>query len=287
MAIKKGQKLPQITRKTLLYKSDVEYAGYALNHVEGCTHGCLYPCYAMMLKKRCGKIKNYQEWRQPKIVANALELLESELAKLKHKINHVFLCFATDPFMYQVKEVQDLTLKIIKRLNKDGISVISISKGVYPSDLAKKDVYGVNNEYGSTIVSLSESFRKKYEPFAAPIKERIKALKKLHDAGLKTWVSIEPYPTPNIIKQDIKEILEAVSFVDKIVFGKWNYSGLVNLFNNYKGFYNETADEVIDFCERKGIKVHIKEGTITSEIPDNIYFCPHLEKNYQKPLFAK
>lgn len=284
MAKKKIQKLPQITRKTLLYKSDVEYAGYALNHIEGCAHGCLYPCYAMMLKKRCGKIKNYQEWRQPKIVANALELLESELMKLKHRINHVFLCFATDPFMYQVKEVQDLTLKIIKRLNKDGIRVISISKGVYPENLIKKDMYGANNEYGSTIVSLSENFRKKYEPFAAPIKERIGALKKLHDAGLKTWVSIEPYPTPNIIKQDVKEILAEVSFVDKIVFGKWNYNGMVNLFNNYKGFYNETAEEVIDFCEQKDIKVHIKEGTMNS---DNIYFCPQVEKIYQEPLFAK
>ncbi|MFH1661796.1 MAG: radical SAM protein, partial [Candidatus Falkowbacteria bacterium] len=127
----------------MLYKSGVEYASYALNHVEGCAHGCLYPCYAMMLKKRCGKIKNYQEWRHPKIVANALELLESELLKLKHKIDHVFLCFATDPFMYQVKEVQDLSLKIIERLNKDGIRVISISKGVYPENLIKKDVYGI------------------------------------------------------------------------------------------------------------------------------------------------
>lgn len=276
MIIKKGQKLPQITRKTLLYKSGVEYASYALNHAEGCSHGCLYPCYAMMLKKRCGKIKNYQEWRQPKIVANALELLESELAKLKHKIDHVFLCFATDPFMYQVKEVQDLSLKIIERLNKEGIRVVSISKGIYPEKLIKKNIYGEKSEYGSTIVSLSENFRKKYEPFAAPIKERIKALKKLHDAGLKTWVSIEPYPTPNIIKQNVKEILEEVSFVDKIVFGKWNYNELIGYFKDYKNFYNKTAQEVMEFCEKKGIAVHIKEGTMTENKNEACEICPHI-----------
>ncbi len=276
MAIKKDQKLPQIYRKTLLYKSGVEYASYALNHAEGCAHGCLYPCYAMMLKKRCGKIKNYQEWRHPKIVVNSLELLDGELAKLKYKIDHVFLCFATDPFMYQVKEVENLSLKIIERLNKEGIRVVSISKGIYPEKLIKKNIYGGKSEYGSTIVSLSENFRKKYEPFAAPIKERIRALKKLHEAGLKTWVSIEPYPTPNIIKQNVKEILEEVSFVDKIVFGKWNYNQLIGYFKDYKNFYNKTTQEVMEFCEKKGIAVHIKEGTMTENKNEAYEICPHV-----------
>jgi len=57
--------LHKITRKTLLYKSGVEYADYALNHAEGCTHGCTYPCYAMMMKKRCGVIASYQDWVRP------------------------------------------------------------------------------------------------------------------------------------------------------------------------------------------------------------------------------
>lgn len=268
--------MDKIIRKTLLYKSGVEYAGYALNHVEGCSHGCRYPCYAMMIKKRCGKIKNYQDWRKPKIVANALELLEKELPRVKDKIDYVFLCFATDPFMYKQKEVINLTLKIIRRLNDDNIRVVSVSKGSYPEELINSKIYGENNEYGSTIVSLSENFKRKYEPFAAPVKERIKALKKLHDSGLKTWVSMEPYPTPNIIKQDIKEILAEISFVDKIVFGKWNYSGLISCFKDYKDFYNETAQEVVDFCDKNNITVYVKEGTITQEEEN---------KNY-RPQFA-
>jgi hypothetical protein len=39
----------------------------------------------------------------------------------------------------------------------------------------------------------------------------------LHDAGCKTWVSIEPYPTPNFIEQDLNDILCAISFCDKII----------------------------------------------------------------------
>ncbi len=47
-------------------------------------------------------------------------------------------------------------------------------------------------------------------------------MKALHDAGCKTWVSIEPYPTPNLINQRLDELLEKISFTDKIIFGRTN-----------------------------------------------------------------
>lgn len=254
--------LQTIQRKTLLYKSGVEYADYGLNHVEGCTHGCTYPCYAMMLKKRCGKVGSYQDWTQPKIVENSLELLDKEIPKLKGKIKEVFLCFATDPFMYQITEVENLTLEILERLNRAGIKSVVISKGLYPEELVDKEKYHPENEYGSTIVSLDDDFQKKFEPFASPLKERVKALKKLHDAGLRTWVSMEPYPTPNVVQQDIRQILEEISFVDKIVFGKWNYNKTTNAYFGSKDFYNSMAQEVLQFCSRHDIDVHIKDKTI-------------------------
>jgi DNA repair photolyase len=257
--------LKSITRKTLLYKSGVEYADYGLNHVEGCSHGCTFPCYAMMMKKRCGIIKSYNEWVQPKIVSNSLELLDNELPRLKNKIQNVFLCFSTDPFMYEQPEVNDLTLKIIERLNNYNIKVISVSKGIYPKELTNTKKYGSTNDYGSTVVSLDERYRKIYEPGAAPLKERVKALEQLHNAGLSTWVSMEPYPTPNIVEQDLHEILNEIKFVDKIVFGKWNYSKKVSNYQEYKEFYNSTAAIVIDFCKRNGTDFHIKDGTISDK----------------------
>lgn len=261
--------MQKIKRKSLLYKSGVEYADYGLNVAEGCSHGCNYPCYAMMMKKRYGVIKNYRDWTTPKIVENALELLDKEIPRYKKNIKSVYMCFSTDPFMYKQKEVIDLSLKVIKRLNEDNLKVVSVSKGVYPKKLAKKEIYGFNNEYGSTIMTLSEDFRKKHESFAASIKERIKALKFLHNQGLKTWVSIEPYPTPNLIKQDLLKILNEISFVDKIVFGKWNYNGITSYFNDHKNFYNDAAYEVIKFCKNNDIDCHIKKGTITENIIEN------------------
>lgn len=126
--------MESIKRKSLLYKTDVEYGDYTINYVLGCSHGCLYPCYAFNIKKRFGIVKDYDIWRNPKLVLNAIELLNNELPKLKHKIKSVQLSFATDPFMKGFSEVTKLTLQIINRLNQDDIKVITLTKGVIPEE---------------------------------------------------------------------------------------------------------------------------------------------------------
>lgn len=250
-----------ITRKSLLYRSGVEYGDFCINHVEGCSHGCLYPCYAMMLKKRAGVISNYEDWRKPKLVENALDLLEKEIPRYKSKIKFVHLCFSTDPFMYGHNEVEKLSIEIIRRLNNNNITCTLLTKGIYPVDLIK-DLRPIN-EYGITLVSLNEDFRRSYEPYTSRFEERIDALRCLHERGFKTWVSIEPYPTPNIVQQDLIKILEAISFVDEIVFGRLNYSPKIKLFSHSKEFYNSQAKTVMHFCKKNKIKWHIKEGTIS------------------------
>mgnify|MGYP001550469207 CR=1 FL=1 len=250
--------MKSIKRKTLLYKTAVEYGDYTINHVQGCAHGCMFPCYAFMMAKRFGRVKTYDQWLEPHIVENALELLEKELPKYKNKIKFVHFCFSTDPFMYRYGEISDLTLKLINRLNFENIKCTVLTKGLLPIELTKfKNI----NEYGITIVSLNEKFRKKYEPFTAPYFKRIANLKYLHEKGFYTWISIEPYPTPNIINQDINEILNSLSFVDKIIFGRLNYNSMVSDYNNYQLYYNELTEKVINFCINNNIEYHIKEKT--------------------------
>ena len=251
----------KIQRKSLLYKSEVEYADYCLNHVEGCSHGCKYPCYAYMMKKRCGIVKTYEDWCKPKIVSNALELLDKEIPKYKDKIKYVHMCFSTDPFMYEQDEVGDLSLKIIDKLNSNEIRCTVLTKGIYPKELGKRNGASKNNEYGITLVSLNEKFRREYEPNSAMFKDRVASLKHLHDKGFKTWVSMEPYPTPNILRQDLNQILEAVSFVDRIIFGRLNYNVKSSEFKYTKEFYNSNAASVIKFCRENGMDYHIKHGT--------------------------
>jgi len=250
-----------IKRKSLLYHSGVEYADFCLNHIEGCSHGCKYPCYAYMMKKRCGIVKTYEEWCRPKIVSNALELLDKEIPKYKAKINHVHLCFSTDPFMYEQADVGVLSLKIIDKLNKNGIRCTVLTKGIYPKDITRLNGVSKNNEYGITLVSLNDDFKKEFEPNSADFRNRIGSLKYIHDKGFKTWVSMEPYPTPNIIRQDLIKILDAISFVDKIIFGRLNYNVKSSEFKYTRQFYNSLSTSVIKYCNQKRIQYHIKQGT--------------------------
>lgn len=279
-------------RNSLLYKTKVEYGDWTINHIIGCMHGCDFPCYAMKMAQRFGWIKNDEDWRKPKLVLNALELLEEEIPKYKNEIKHfVHLCFMTDPFMYDfeekdlIPEIKEMTLKIIEKLNKAEIRVTTLTKGFYPDEILDKKRFLQTNEYGITLVSLNEEFKKAYEPFSAPYKKRIESLEKLAKAGLKTWVSMEPYPTPKLPKleetgaENIEEILERIGFVQKIIFGKLNYSRL-NYYNgnysqtwkNSNDFYKEVAKRVINFCEKNNIKYHIKFGTpLTSRSTIDIF----------------
>lgn len=252
--------MERVIRKQLLYRTGVEYGDYALNHVLGCAHGCRYPCYAFLMNKRFRNI-SYDDWTKPRIVENTVELLEKELSKLSGKAKYVNMCFATDPFMYNHPEITKLSCNVIALINSFGIPVRTLTKGVYTPDVAKVSNHP-ENCFGITLVSLSEDFRRKYEPNAAPVNERLRSLFAMHKCGFKTWVSIEPYPTPDIIEQDMDELLESISFVDRIVFGRWNY-GRLNYPEQGK-FYHEMASKVIEFGKKKRIEIVIKKEVVIS-----------------------
>ena len=155
-----------------------------------------------------------------------------------------------------------MSIAAIQKLNEAGIKCTTLTKGLLPIELTE---LSPENEYGITLITLDEAYRKQTEPGAAPCADRLAALKVLHEAVCKTWVSIEPYPTPNMIEQDLQELLEAVSFTDRIIFGRTNYSKVANSYKGHKHFYNECAAEVISFCQEHKIDYHIKEKTITEE----------------------
>ena len=245
----------------MLYKTGVEYGDYTMNHVLGCAHGCKYPCYAMMMARRFGKVESYEQWCEPILVSNTLELLDKEIPKLKHKIKSVQLCFTTDSFMYGYPEVCETSMRAIAKLNEAGIPCVVLSKGELPSALSE---YSPDNVYGITLVSVDERYRSHYESGSAPYETRLEALRSLHGKGCKTWVSMEPYPTPNIIEQDLGELLQAISFADRIIFGRTNYNKTVSSFPHVKDWYNDRAREVAAFCNARNIDCYIKKGTWTA-----------------------
>jgi len=255
MPVDAHQPLGTIGRKSLLYKSGLGF--WCINHVQGCSHGCRYPCHAFMIFNRHGRVRDYAEWCQPRLVANALQLLDHELARKRQLPDRVHLCLSTDPFMVGYPEVQEMSLALIARLNEAGIACSILTKGILPGDLADPARYPVANTHGISLVSLDEGFRRQWEPGAAPCVARIAALRNLHEAGRQTLVHIEPYPTPNIIEQDLSALLEAVAFVEHVFFGRWNYNRRVSDYPGEGAFYREQAAIVRKFCETHGIECEV------------------------------
>jgi DNA repair photolyase len=240
-----------VRRKSLLYRSGLGF--WCLNHVQGCAHGCRYPCYASLMAMRYGRAKDGSDWRRPRLVENAVELLERELSRRRARLDVVHLCLTTDPFMFGHPEVAAASLALIERLNAHGVRASVLTKGILPPELADARL-DRRNVLGISLVSLDEGFRRRFEPGAAPYGERIAALERLHAAGCRTLVHIEPYPTPNIARQDIRPLLEAVAFVDELYFGGWNYSPLAGAYADRDGFYREQARIVRVFCRERRIR---------------------------------
>ena len=243
-----------ISRKSLLYRSRITLFEHIINHIEGCSHGCRYPCYAFLMKQRFSKhINNWNDWIQPKLVENAEEMLEKELKRKRKKVHKIHFSLTTDPFMHNFPDAQRLTIRLMEIIKNHNIEMTLLTKGAYPTSEISK----FNCKPGISLVSLNDSFHAQYEPYSTPIVERINALKKLADMGLDTWVCIEPYPTPDIIEQSLYELLTKVSFTNTIVFGKWNYRR--NKINKdiEDRFYKECCEQVSEFGDKNNIKTYV------------------------------
>lgn len=256
--------MDKITRKAMLYKSNVEFEDYAMNHIQGCTHNCKYPCYARLIKK-----VSEQDWQKISIVENTLELLDKEIPRLKSIIKQVHLCFTTDLFMYEQSEVINLSLKVIKKLIENNIKIKTLTKGIipseeiisfekipqYPIDLFSEQEEKKINEYGISFVSLNENYRKQYEPYTAPFLERIKSLKELSEHKLYTYVYCEPFSPIITNFKEFKNMLEEIKFINKIYFGSWQYNKEFSEKSEYKIY----IDYITEFCKQNNIELKLKK----------------------------
>ncbi len=143
----------------------------------------------------------------------------AEAHKLK-KISEsmrVVISFTSDP--YQPRELKEqLTREMLKILLPTHHTIMILTK----SSLAERDfpllAQFKNVKFGMTLTSTKAI---PDEPFATPNPQRFETLKKAHDMGIETWVSIEPW-IPNVTFPE--QILEASKeFVDFYILGALQY----------------------------------------------------------------
>ena len=246
--------MAEIVRKSLINRSALGF--WCVNAVQGCSHGCRYPCHAFLNAQRFGRVRDYGEWCVPRPVSNALDLLDKELRK-RSRPDRIHLSLTTDPFMMGQPEICELSIRIIERINHCGIPCTILTKGILPIELGDHGRFHPGNIYGISLVSCNESFRKRWEPAASTYAKRIESLRVLHERGCLTRVQIEPYPTPTVVEQDVRLILCEVGFVDSVYFSGWNYNTWVVRSTNTSVYYASQARIVRRFCCERGIDCEV------------------------------
>lgn len=215
-----------------------EYAKWAVNLHNGCTHGCTY-CYnrrgvlshafgeepklakpilkeALKLSHKPKPIDGALPYPQfcnaldicnatRKIISHDLDLLGEEL----RNDGGLFFSFKCDPMTDRTAWV---TLTAVRECMHRNIPVIILTKstrwiGRYGISDLNKDLLTI----GFTLTGMDEM-----EVNAPSTKERIEALHKVHEMGIKTFVSLEPVID---IKKAIDVLHDCLPYSDEIRIG--------------------------------------------------------------------
>jgi len=117
------------------------------------------------------------------------------------------------------------------------------------------------SRHGMTIVSLDHEFWREFEPNALEPWKRVTVLENCKADKEYAWASMEPYPPSAIYKQKLEDLLEALNFVDLIVFGKWNYDPRAYT-EEARREYAVNVEVLTDFCKSNNIRLHVKSDTL-------------------------
>jgi DNA repair photolyase len=196
----------EVKAKTILSKTGIPGDDWVVNPYTGCSYGCKY-CYAFFVGRFRHPDEEWGTYVDAKV--NAPELLVTELTRKLSKANtkdvgSIWFSSVTDPYQGLEAKFQ-LTrqcLKVLVDLNYEGrVSILTKSHLVTRDiDLYKKLK---NVEVGVTVTSPGDPITAYLETYAPPHQERIKALKRLHQAGIKTYAFVGPL-LPHLVWQEDK-----------------------------------------------------------------------------------
>lgn len=186
----------EIDVKGVLTKSNLPVADYSVNPYVGCAHACRY-CYASFMKRFTnhpepwGEFVDVKKWppvKDPKRYAG----------------KELFIGSVTDPYQ-PLEEEYGRTRALLEQMQGSGCTVSIATK----SDLVLRDLDLIrtfpNARVSWSINTLDESFREDMDD-AVSIERRLEAMRKFHEAGVRTTCFISPiFPgitdVPAIIKR--------------------------------------------------------------------------------------
>lgn len=213
-----------------------EYSPLALNYIKGCDHGCVY-CYVPKLMARfdSGYVHSNVYTKEE---TRLIKEIQSSAKKFRNSPTQVFLSFLTDPYSHFNNETK-LTRRVLEILLENKIPVSILTKG---GKNALQDIdlfleFGPNIQVGASLTFTSVTDSLKWEKNAALPEDRFGMLETLHQAGIKTWASMEPviYPEQSLEVMDI-----TAPYVDAFKIGKLNHFPKHEVKFDWTKFLNDT-----------------------------------------------
>ncbi len=257
--------IKEIKIKTALSPSRLPGLEYALNPYRGCSHACVY-CYApSVIHWDKGKWGEFVE-----VKTNLPRILSKELRNKKKGV--VGIGTVTDPYQPAEKKYE-LTRRCLELLLMHDFPVCIQTK----SSLVLRDIDLLKEfssiEVGITLTSLDDNVRKRMEPGASGIEERLRALKDLREIGIDTFVFLGPV-MPYIT--DVEAIIDAVVavrpgyvLIDRLRLKEGVRKGVEEFIRGYHPhllseyeklfleggeYYREAFKRLSIKCEEKGLK---------------------------------
>lgn len=259
-------KITEVPARSYIAKSKL--GDLCINPYAGCGHGCLY-CYAYYMAKWTG----HEEEPWGSFVDVRWTDRPIDLEKIKGR--DIIIGTVTDPYQ-PVEERYRVTRYILEQLINSECSITVITKGKLITrdiDLFKKisktsdfmamlSINGVDNKTWSSMENTSS------------IEDRVSALKKLHQSGIKTGVFVAPI-IPGVsdwkkVIEDTREFTDWYQFETlslggnadhKRNFLRWVLFNRKELWDKYHDVYvngnvqwiKDIESEVKKYCQDHGI----------------------------------
>jgi len=206
----------EVTTKSALVRSRIPGLGYVINPYTGCGHGCRY-CYAVFMGKYSKQNQDTPWGSYVEVKTNIVDVLERELAR-KRKTGTAMLSSVCDPYQ-PVERQYKLTQGCLLALRQHGWGVSILTR----SPLVTRDI-GILKTCLDVLVGFSiptddDKVRQVLEPRSPTIPARIDALRRVHDAGIRTWVFIAP-----VLPMDPERLVEQIlPYIDYAMVDALNY----------------------------------------------------------------
>ena len=237
-------KVREVRCRSILSESKLPGCDYVINPYVGCSHGCVW-CYARFMKRYTSH--DNEEWGSfVDVKINAPEVLIKDIRRLKSKPT-IFLSSVCDP--YQPAEAKyKLTRQCLEILSQFSFPVAILTQSKLVSrdiDLFKKFK---DLEVGLSFITMDEKTTRIFQPMVASPQERVAALKKLHQADIKTYIHLGPI-LPHFA--DFEEIFKATyQYIDSAMGETLNTRG-ENWFNLIKVLSKHYPELLPEFQKSK------------------------------------